>query len=115
MESIDGQWLFYTKSDNTLWQLPLSGGDEQQVSPETVSGGWAYTPARTGVYFVREATAGEKERLIFLHLPDKQETTLAEIPRPVNLGLTVSPDERTILYSQVDHVSSELMLVDNFQ
>jgi hypothetical protein len=33
----------------------------------------------------------------------------------VNLGLAVSPDERTILYAQIDHVSSELMLVDKFR
>jgi hypothetical protein len=37
-----------------------------------------------------------------------------EITHPVMLGLAVSPDERTLLYSQVDNVSSELMLVDKF-
>jgi Tol biopolymer transport system component/DNA-binding winged helix-turn-helix (wHTH) protein len=114
LESVDGQYLFYTKLDKTLWRMPLLGGEEQQVSADAVSEGWAYIPARSGVYFIREAVPGGK-RLVFLHLPDGQETTLAKTPRALTLGMTVSPDERMILYNQVDDVSSELMLVDRFR
>jgi hypothetical protein len=32
----------------------------------------------------------------------------------VSLGLTLSPDERLILYGQTDQLGSDLMLVDNF-
>ena len=41
--------------------------------------------------------------------------TLAEIDKPITWGLTVSPDERTVLYSQVDQSGSDLMLVDGFR
>ena len=37
------------------------------------------------------------------------------IEKPVYDGLTVSPDYRTILYSQVERGNGDLMLVENFQ
>jgi len=37
-----------------------------------------------------------------------------KVPKPLDLGLTVSPDGRTLLYSQVDYTGSNLMLVEDF-
>jgi len=34
---------------------------------------------------------------------------------PVLLGITVSPDERWLLYAQVDYDVTDLMLVENFR
>ena len=51
---------------------------------------------------------------MFLRLANGQMSTLAEISRPLDWGFALSPDARTILYSQIDHVSSELMLVEHF-
>jgi hypothetical protein len=117
LESVDGRFLFYTKpSGPGLWRIPLSGGEEQQVFSDAVAAtGSAYGPGRSGVYFIRQESTGGKEHLVFFRFSDQQMITLAEIPRPVDLGLAVSPDERTILYAQIDHVSSELMLVDKFR
>jgi Tol biopolymer transport system component len=38
-----------------------------------------------------------------------------ELSKPIAPGLSLSPDERYLLYSQVDDEGSELMLVDNFR
>jgi Tol biopolymer transport system component len=115
LESPDGQTLFYGKPDNTIWRMPLPGGEEQPVFSQAVSAiGSAYAPGRKGIYFIRQASPGGKQSLAFLRLANGQITTLAEISRPLELGFALSPDERTILYSQIDHVSSELMLVEHF-
>jgi len=42
-------------------------------------------------------------------------TTIALIQRSLEFGLSVSPDERFILYTQVDQSGSDLLLVENFQ
>jgi hypothetical protein len=116
LESADGRFLFYTKPTSPgLWRIPLSGGEEQHAFSIPLAATGAYAPGRSGVYFIRQESTGDKQSLVFFRFSDQQITTLAEIPRRVGLGLAVSPDERTILYSQADHVGSELMLVDNFR
>jgi hypothetical protein len=116
LESPDGQTLFYGKPDNTIWRMPLPDGEEQPVLSQAVSAvGSAYAPGRKGIYFIRQASPGGQQSLAFLHLADGQITTLAEISRPLEYGFALSPDERTILYSQIDHVTSELMLVEHFR
>jgi Tol biopolymer transport system component len=116
LESADARSLFYTKTDSRLWEIPLSGGQEQQVMADPVDGyGHAYAPGRKGIYFIRQPRDGRGRTLSFFSFANRQITTLAEIPRPVDLGFAVSPDERLVLYSQIDHVASDLMLVENFR
>jgi hypothetical protein len=50
-----------------------------------------------------------------LRFVDGKVETIAELPSPIWFGLSVSPDERTILYSQVDRVESNLMMVDRLR
>jgi hypothetical protein len=42
-------------------------------------------------------------------------SAVADIPRPVSLGLTLSPEEDLLLYGQIDRKTSDLMLVDGFR
>ena len=116
LESVDGKFLFYTKATGSdLWRMPLSSGGEQLFLSGPVSGdGLNYAPATNGIYFIREESSKSKQSLVFFRFADKQTITIAEISRPAIMGLAISPDERTILYGQVDHVMSELMLVDHF-
>ncbi|MBV9082105.1 MAG: PD40 domain-containing protein [Acidobacteriaceae bacterium] len=111
LESAGGKFLFYMKLNNGLWRMPLSGGEEQQVLVEPMGGLVApYALGRNKVYFVRK----DRQSIAVLNLANGKITAIAHTPRPVGLGLSVSPDERLLLYSQLDHVSSELMLVENF-
>ena len=117
LESFDGKYVFYTKSrDFHLWRISSFGGREEQVVPYSIAAnGSAYAPGRQGIYFIEQASRIAKQRLAFFSLATRRATTLAEVPRPVDLGFAVSPDEREVLYSQVDDASSELMLVENFR
>ena len=56
----------------------------------------------------------------FYNLRDRRTTTLYEFPRGTNLdtlnsAISVSPDERWILYTQIDQAGSNLLLVENFR
>jgi dipeptidyl aminopeptidase/acylaminoacyl peptidase len=116
LESVDGQYLYYVKlPQNALWRSPLAGGEESQVLPAVAGLGAAYAPGKEGIYFIRPTHRGREEELAFLRHSTGQITSVATIPRPSDLGLALSPDERLILYSQTEQVGSDLMLVENFR
>ena len=51
----------------------------------------------------------------FLNSDPGKTQTIALISKDVMCGFAVSPDEKTILYTQVDQEGSDLMLVENFR
>jgi hypothetical protein len=58
--------------------------------------------------------------LQFYSFVNRRSTTLYEFPRGTNLDwanqvISVSPDERWILYTQIDQAGSNLVLVENFR
>jgi hypothetical protein len=42
-------------------------------------------------------------------------TTILTLQKETALGMSVSPDGRFLLYSQIDQGGSDLMLVENFR
>jgi Tol biopolymer transport system component/DNA-binding winged helix-turn-helix (wHTH) protein len=115
LESDDGQYLYYLTSQNVLWRSPLAGGEEMQVLSDLAPLGSPYALGKQGIYFIRSVGQGGGQELAFLRFANHQISPIITIPRSVTFGLTLSPDERLILYSQQDHVSSNLMLVENFR
>ena len=114
LESPDGKHVFYTKTTEPgLWMLSLENGDESKILPNTV-GFECFTMGKRGVYFERKA-----ERfgfvISYLSLSDHVVRDVATIHAPIGDGLSVSPDERSILITQIDHSGSDLFLVENFK
>jgi Tol biopolymer transport system component len=113
-ESWDGRDLYYSKTDGPamIWKMSLAGaGHESPAISEPVPyRAWGVT--RDGLWFI-PAPAGEGAVLKFLSF-DGKVRTIAKVSKPVSWGLTVSPDQRTVLYSQIDQNGSDLMLVDRF-
>jgi len=125
MESADGRSVFYTnKIDqapmtpgdyvaSALWRIPVSGGEESRVLPSVDMR--AFAPVNTGIYFIPEPGADGKHFIQFLNFATGKVKMVAPIPRPPSLGFSISPDEHSILYAQVDESHSDLMLVENFR
>jgi Tol biopolymer transport system component len=115
LESADGRYLFYGKGEPGLWRLPLAGGEEQRMLTDVAASGAAYAVRKQGIYFIGRNNHSGGQGLAFLSFATGRITPLATVARPVTWGLAVSPDERLILYSQVDNAGSDLMLVENFR
>jgi hypothetical protein len=73
-----------------------------------------FAMGKHGIYF-EHAVQGSGFAISFMSFSDRVVHDLAIINSPVGDGLTVSPDERSIVYSQVDHSGSDLFLVENFK
>jgi Tol biopolymer transport system component len=115
-ESPDGKFLFYTKyKQNGVWRIPLSGGKERQLVSNVAGLGSAYAVGRQGIYFVASPSGSIQQQLGFFNFAAEEVTWIAKVPRSLALGLAISPDERMLLYSQMDHLSSDLMLVEDFR
>jgi Tol biopolymer transport system component len=117
-ESVDGKLIFYSKYQKPgIWSVPVKGGEEGQVLEKAAEGNWGV--ARDGICFFDWKDAVHPV-MQFYSFRDRRSTTLYEFPRGTLLdrgktAISVSPDERWILYTQIDQGGSNLMLVENFR
>ena len=114
-ESPDGMSIYYTKGDysGSLWKMPVSGGEESQVLSSV--DGRAFSLVNDGIYFIPAPGADGKSSIQFLSFATAKVKMVAPISRSPAEGLSVSPDGRSILFSQFDEAGSDLMLVENFR
>jgi Tol biopolymer transport system component/DNA-binding winged helix-turn-helix (wHTH) protein len=117
LESPDDNFLYYSKGPAhgpALWRIPVDGGEEVEVL-KGISDWSTFAPVDQGIYFVprREPTAPGS--IQFLSFAEGRIATIIPIAKPVFVGLTVSPDRQSILYTQMDHEGSDLMLVEHFR
>jgi hypothetical protein len=93
--------------------VPRDGGKETQVL-ESVDK-WAFAIVKEGIYFIPRPDSAGRYSIQFFNFGTKRIRSIATIEMPISEGLSVSPDGRWILYSQIDQVGSDLMLVENFR
>jgi dipeptidyl aminopeptidase/acylaminoacyl peptidase len=125
-ESPDGAYIYYTQTrdkPSPLWRLPASGGVPVKVlegvvlSNFVVLEGGIYSidrPSGEGGIHNIDRPSGET-RLQYFDFATRRSTTVARNLGNVDIGLTASPDGRTILYTRVDSSVDDLMLVENFR
>ena len=115
LESPDGKSIYYTKEmvSADLWKMPVSGGEESQVFPSVARD--AFCLVKEGIYFIPGPGADRKFSIQFLSFATGKVKTVAPMSAPPAEGLSVSPDGRSLLFSQFDEVGSDLMLVENFR
>jgi Tol biopolymer transport system component len=119
-ESRDGKYFYYAKGRAVpgIWQVPVNGGEEKLITDHNNAGYWRlWTVSQTGIYF---ATANVISQPIieFYNFATRRVTPVITLNRPISRtdpGLTVSPDGRSLLFSQLDQSGSDIMLVENFR
>jgi len=111
VESADGRDIFYW-SRNALWAMPVAGGSPRQVLSDLR---FSWELAGRSIYYLNG------DRAIWVHRLDTgRKFEYVRLPAGASpiftLGnLTVSADERVIMYPAVDRRESDLMLVENFK
>jgi Tol biopolymer transport system component len=118
VESEDGRYLYYSKSSPSgIWRAPLSGGDESEVVKGPVFwGDWALT--RQGIYYAATRSQVRREEFEVQYLDfSSGRTTLLYRKEGIthHWCLTVSPDEKWILFGEAPGQQSELMVMENFR
>ncbi len=116
LESHDGKYIYYLKGNEiggSLWKAPAEGGEENEVLSSVFAVNYAVT--RQGIYFMPEPDSSGRYSIQFFKFATGKTQQLALLGKRVMWGFSVSADERWILYPQVDHEGSDLMMVENFR
>jgi Tol biopolymer transport system component len=117
-ESPDGRYLYYAKGLTVpgLWRISTSGGEEIEVISSLEPGYWGYwAVVENGIYYL-DMTA--QPGINFFDIATHQIMRVFDLenaPARRAPGLAVSSDKRTILYTQLDALNSDIILVENFQ
>jgi Tol biopolymer transport system component len=97
----------------------VDGGDEEPVSGVPPrSGKWEpdFLVSSSGIYFID----GDPPRpgIHFLDFASGRTKRVADIPGRPEIwggGLALSPDGRSLLFSQLDEIASDIMLIEGFR
>ena len=119
-ESPDGSALYFIRTDTSgIWRIPLVADDAVRSRPELVVGtvhpsdwgNWRVVP--DGIYYLERGR--RNPALMFIRFDSEEAVavaTLRNIPGPASLA--VAPDRSWILYTQVDDMESDIMLMEQF-
>lgn len=113
LESPDGAFVYYTQTlaaPSPLWRVSTRGGRPERIVDGVI---WrCFAVLDRGVYYI-DRMAGET-RLQYFEFRTRRVTTIATGLGDVHYGMAASADGRTILYTRVDSMTDDLMLVDGF-
>ena len=115
-ESKDGKWLYYNKaSEPGIWKMPIQGGTGTLVLNRNCGRFWDLTDQ--GICFI-DLAAKPYPAISFYNFDTRRITRIGTVDKPLWIGdgaLSVSPDAQWVLYPEVDHLESHIMLLENFR
>jgi Tol biopolymer transport system component len=119
-EAADGRYLYYLKGRAVpgIWRVPVNGGEESLVTDQNQAGLWrSWRIAPQGIYYATSAGPRGPRLEAFDLATGKIHLVAPMLKEPgINIpGLAVSPDGRTLLYTQRDQSGSDIMMVDGFR
>jgi hypothetical protein len=119
-ESPDGSTLYFIHNGparlGRLWRLPLPSGEESPIRElEAINLGRQWTLTKLGIYYILRT---ESPSICFFDFASRRSNVLfgiANKPAFGSPGPSLSPDGRSLLYSQVEREGSNVMLLENFE
>ena len=114
-ESRDGRWLYYSKSLSGVWRTrlpaPITGADEEEKVinlPAEYVPVWAL--GTTEIFFFKSKSASEPAAIFACNIATRKIRRLT--PASEVRSIAVSPDQRELLYSQLDHTGSNILVAN---
>ena len=120
MESADGSALYYFKDLlSGIWRHPVAGGEDTEVVKDAVDFR-SFAVGRHGLYYatVIERVPLRRSEYFIRYLDFESERTeilFRTEGTDYHAYLSVSPDEKSILFGQMAAWHADLMLVENFR
>jgi serine/threonine protein kinase/Tol biopolymer transport system component len=116
-ESLDGQYVYFARK-RRLWRVRTDGSADQEVPgmPELQSNGDTWVPTGSGIYFMTDVKHQTEVHFFdFSSQKVKRVFTLEKSLPGWSGGVSISSDGKWLLYPQVDGLSSDLMMIENWK
>jgi len=123
-ESPDGRYLYYAKGRGAsgLWRKRLPAGSEEPVIEQLKPGYWGYwAVVENGIYFadptgpVNSNASAASYGIFFFDLATRKTRLVCRLDKTLAVtdsAFSVSPDRRSILYTQVDTSGSDIYIME---
>lgn len=110
-ESFDRSTLYFLNADAYLLQMPVAGGAARPVPGlETRVPSRLWTVTRNGIYLADQE--GDRREILFYSFASRRAVPAIRTARDLLFGtpnISLSPDERWLIYAQSDDMRSDLM------
>jgi Tol biopolymer transport system component/DNA-binding winged helix-turn-helix (wHTH) protein len=117
-ESLDGKTLYFS-DDNALWSLPAAEIGSGRTNPVKLADGLVYGlnfgVTANGIYYMSAGPSPRQSTIRFFDFQTRKSQSVLQMDKLWWFGLTVSPDQRSVLYSVRDQDGTDLLLVDHVQ
>jgi dipeptidyl aminopeptidase/acylaminoacyl peptidase len=112
-EGPDGKSVYYYR-DHAIWKSALNGEGEARVTDN--SDLQDYRLRSNTIWLLDRSTSPAKFEVFDLSTHKQTRLGVVDTGPPANAppGFDVSPDGRTVIYTRVDALESDIMLVENF-
>ncbi len=116
LESPDGRSFFFAKRNERegLWRQPLPRGSVTRVV-ERLHRRNLFAIGKTGIFYIAPVPGANYPALFFKSFKGNDPRLLLKFERQIGWGLSLSPDERSLVFSQVDADNSDVMLIERFR
>jgi Tol biopolymer transport system component/DNA-binding winged helix-turn-helix (wHTH) protein len=116
LESPDGKWIYYVaESGGTIRQVPTDGGKETDVVSCVHPTAYGFAVTEQGIYY-RDCSESAKQHIRLFRFATRRSRLIAEANEmPFGTSLTVSPDEKHLLFDQATPMDADLILLENFR
>ena len=109
VESPDGTHLYYSQTRNygPVFRIRVAGGEKREVIPEIRGLFYAVTPL--GIYYQTNGA------ICFWDASARQSHEVFAPAKPMGIGLAVSPDGASLLFTQIERRESDLYMIDGLR
>jgi hypothetical protein len=114
--SPDGRFVYYLKDDHemiSVWKVPAGGGEETQVIGSVCCQN--FEVVEQGIYFIPGWHGEQHTSIKFLDFVSGKTKVVAELSGLAAYGFSISPDRKSLLFSQYEPPSSDLWIVEHFR
>jgi Tol biopolymer transport system component len=113
LESSDGKTVYYVGPANGIWKVPAQGGEAVRITGP-LSDWPLFAVFDEGIFYPAATSSAHQGSIQFLKFSTGQSRPVVVTDRLIRGGLSVSPDQRFVVFAQDDQKGSDLMLIENF-